>query len=78
MIEATGDLRIFILSRLFWPQLKGEDTLELPLAVRQSLEVFTKKFELLKAARTLDFKSHLGLVTLELTLDSGDTVCPHE
>lgn len=74
IMAATGDLRIFILSRLFWPQLKGEDTLQLPASVQKSLDTFTAKFEQLKAARTLDFKSHLGLVDLELTLDSGVVV----
>lgn len=73
-MAATGDLRIFILSRLFWPTLKGEDTLQLPSPVQKSLDTFTAKFETLKAARTLDFKNHLGLVNLELTLDSGATV----
>jgi len=50
------------------------DTLELPHAVRQSLKVVTKKIELLEA--TLELNAHPGLVTLELTLDSGGTVRP--
>jgi len=50
------------------------DTLELPHAVRQSLKVVTKKIDLLEA--TLELNAHPGLVTLELTLDSGETVRP--
>lgn len=65
------DLKIFILSRLFWPTIRGEDKLELPPAIKSVLESYVEKYEVLKAARTLDFKPQLGFVDLSIELSNG-------
>ncbi|XP_058031243.1 anaphase-promoting complex subunit 2 [Ahaetulla prasina] len=60
-LEAT------ILSSEFWPPLK-EEKLELPGPIKEAMEAYAKKYEKLKAMRTLNWKHHLGLVDLELEL----------
>lgn len=69
--HAGFDLKVFILSRLFWPNFKGDDTLELPDKIQTVLDDYIKKYEVLKAARTLDFKTHLGFVDLNLEMADG-------
>uniref|UniRef100_A0A8C5PE30 Anaphase-promoting complex subunit 2 n=1 Tax=Leptobrachium leishanense TaxID=445787 RepID=A0A8C5PE30_9ANUR len=56
-----------ILSSEFWPALK-EEKLELPELIKEAMDVYTKKYEKLKAMRTLNWKHHLGLVNLDLEL----------
>jgi len=56
-----------ILSGQFWPQFKAE-TLELPLEVQESLEVYTKAFQTLKGNRTLHWKHHLGFANIDLEI----------
>lgn len=52
----------------------GEDALELPARLQRSIDAFTRKYEVLKAARTLDIKKQLGYVSVDIELDSGKTV----
>lgn len=54
-----------ILSAQFWPSLR-EERLELPQKIQSALDAYTKAFETLKGNRTLTWKPHLGLVTLEI------------
>ncbi|XP_069729188.1 anaphase-promoting complex subunit 2-like [Phaenicophaeus curvirostris] len=56
-----------ILSSEFWPPLK-EEKLELPEQVKEAMEAYSKKYEKLKAMRTLNWKHHLGLVSLDVEL----------
>ncbi|XP_015687119.1 anaphase-promoting complex subunit 2, partial [Protobothrops mucrosquamatus] len=56
-----------ILSSEFWPPLK-EEKLELPGQIKEAMEAYAKKYEKLKAMRTLNWKHHLGLVNLEVEL----------
>jgi len=56
-----------ILSGQFWPQFKAE-TLELPVEVQESLEVYTKAFQTLKGNRTLQWKNHLGFANIDLEI----------
>ncbi|XP_063172612.1 anaphase-promoting complex subunit 2 [Candoia aspera] len=56
-----------ILSSEFWPPLK-EEKLELPGQIKEAMEAYAKKYEKLKAMRTLSWKHHLGLVDLEVEL----------
>ncbi|XP_026542326.1 anaphase-promoting complex subunit 2 [Notechis scutatus] len=56
-----------ILSSEFWPPLK-EEKLELPAQIKEAMEAYAKKYEKLKAMRTLNWKHHLGLVNLEVEL----------
>lgn len=65
-------LRVFIMSRLFWPQFRHEP-LALPPKLQTVIDDYTAKYEKLKAARTLDFIPHLGTVDLELEL-AGQTL----
>eukprot|EP00069_Balaena_mysticetus_P021841 bmy_13872T0 len=56
-----------ILSSEFWPPFKDEK-LEVPEDVREALEVYCRKYEKLKAMRTLSWKHTLGLVTMDVEL----------
>ncbi|XP_077162415.1 anaphase-promoting complex subunit 2 isoform X2 [Paroedura picta] len=56
-----------ILSSEFWPPLK-EEKLELPEQIKEAMEAYSKKYEKLKAMRTLNWKHHLGLVKLDVEL----------
>ncbi|XP_040298045.1 anaphase-promoting complex subunit 2 [Bufo bufo] len=56
-----------ILSSEFWPALK-EEKLELPEQIKETMDMYTKRYEKLKAMRTLNWKHHLGLVSLDLEL----------
>ncbi|XP_053552124.1 anaphase-promoting complex subunit 2 [Bombina bombina] len=60
-------LNSVILSSEFWPALK-EEKLELPDQIKAAMDVYTKKYEKLKAMRTLNWKHHLGLVDLDVEL----------
>ncbi|XP_032443431.1 anaphase-promoting complex subunit 2 [Xiphophorus hellerii] len=61
-------LSAIVLSSEFWPTLK-EEKLELPAAVCHAMEAYTRRYEKLKAMRTLSWKPHLGSVTLDLELE---------
>ncbi|KAH0615642.1 hypothetical protein JD844_005103, partial [Phrynosoma platyrhinos] len=61
------NLTATILSSEFWPPLK-EEKLELPEEIKEAMEAYSKKYEKLKAMRTLNWKPHLGLVNLEVEL----------
>uniref|UniRef100_A0A3Q2QRJ5 Anaphase-promoting complex subunit 2 n=1 Tax=Fundulus heteroclitus TaxID=8078 RepID=A0A3Q2QRJ5_FUNHE len=61
-------LSAIILSSEFWPTLK-EEKLELPAVVCQAMEAYTRRYEKLKAMRTLSWKPHLGSVTLDVELE---------
>uniref|UniRef100_UPI00358E4051 anaphase-promoting complex subunit 2 isoform X2 n=1 Tax=Myxine glutinosa TaxID=7769 RepID=UPI00358E4051 len=69
--EGTGEtqlvLNAMILSGEFWPSLK-EGKLELPAEVKTAMEAYTQEYEKLKAARSLNWKPHLGLVILDVEL----------
>uniref|UniRef100_A0A8D1PB90 Anaphase-promoting complex subunit 2 n=2 Tax=Sus scrofa TaxID=9823 RepID=A0A8D1PB90_PIG len=56
-----------ILSSEFWPPFKDEK-LEVPEDIREALEVYCRKYEKLKAMRTLSWKHTLGLVTMDVEL----------
>ncbi|KAG8570290.1 hypothetical protein GDO81_011197, partial [Engystomops pustulosus] len=56
-----------ILSSEFWPALK-EEKLELPDQIKETMDMYTRRYEKLKAMRTLNWKHHLGLVSLDLEL----------
>ncbi|KAM3911969.1 anaphase-promoting complex subunit 2 [Leptodactylus fuscus] len=56
-----------ILSSEFWPALK-EEKLELPEQIKETMDMYTRKYEKLKAMRTLNWKHHLGLVSLDVEL----------
>nr|DBA21279.1 TPA: hypothetical protein GDO54_017950 [Pyxicephalus adspersus] len=61
------NLEAVILSSEFWPALK-EEKLELPEQIKETMETFTRRYEKLKAMRTLNWKHHLGLVSLDVEL----------
>ncbi|KAM9326792.1 anaphase-promoting complex subunit 2 [Gastrophryne carolinensis] len=56
-----------ILSSEFWPALK-EEKLELPEQIKETMDMYTRRYEKLKAMRTLNWKHHLGLVSLDVEL----------
>ena len=57
-----------ILSAQFWPARLRDEKVELPDCLKQSLSKYKKSYELLKGNRTLNWKPHLGLVSLEVEL----------
>ncbi|AWP19370.1 putative anaphase-promoting complex subunit 2 [Scophthalmus maximus] len=61
-------LSAIILSSEFWPPLK-EEKLELPPLACQAMDAYTRRYEKLKAMRTLSWKPHLGSVTLDVELE---------
>jgi len=67
-----------IVSEQFWPgprRLREADTpLVLPIPLREALDNFTRSFEVLKGNRTLNWKTHLGFVDIELELADGRTL----
>ena len=66
-----------IVSEQFWPPRRLRETdspLVLPAPLREALDKFTCSFELLKGNRTLNWKSHLGFVDIELELSDGRTL----
>ncbi|XP_033643493.1 anaphase-promoting complex subunit 2-like isoform X2 [Asterias rubens] len=56
-----------ILSAQFWPNLK-EEKLKIPEEIETAMEEYTKSYQVLKGMRTLNWKTNLGLVNLELEL----------
>nr|XP_034958292.1 anaphase-promoting complex subunit 2 isoform X2 [Zootoca vivipara] len=56
-----------IISSEFWPPLK-EEKLELPAEICAAMDAYARKYEKLKAMRTLSWKHHLGTVCLEVEL----------
>ncbi|XP_038045964.1 anaphase-promoting complex subunit 2-like isoform X2 [Patiria miniata] len=67
--DATKDFEFnsMILSAQFWPNLK-EEKLKIPEEIEKAMEEYTKSYEDLKGMRTLNWKTNLGLVNLELEL----------
>jgi len=66
-----------IVSEQFWPprRLREMDSpLVLPTPLREALDKFTHSFEVLKGNRTLNWKTHLGFVDIELELSDGRTL----
>jgi len=66
-----------ILSAQFWPQRLPRDEespLVLPECLRNARDDYTRAFELLKGNRTLNWKAHLGLVSIDLELPNGRTL----
>eukprot|EP00057_Strongylocentrotus_purpuratus_P008203 XP_011662677.1 PREDICTED: anaphase-promoting complex subunit 2 isoform X1 [Strongylocentrotus purpuratus] len=61
------DFNTMILSAQFWPNLK-EEKLEVPQEIKQWMETYTKSYEVLKGMRTLNWKTNLGQVTLDIEL----------
>lgn len=70
-------LNCLILSAQFWPEkfnLNNYDEgsgVELPPVVTDSIEKYTKSFEVFKTARTLEWKKNIGVVDVELNFDDG-------
>lgn len=66
-----------IISEQFWPpqRLREADSpLVLPTPLREALDKFTRSFEVLKGNRTLNWKTHLGFVDIEIELSNGRTL----
>ncbi|XP_022094921.1 anaphase-promoting complex subunit 2-like [Acanthaster planci] len=61
------DFNAMILSAQFWPNLK-EEKLKIPEEIEKAMEDYTKSYQVLKGMRTLNWKTNLGLVNLELEL----------
>ncbi|QSL66564.1 hypothetical protein MERGE_000946 [Pneumocystis wakefieldiae] len=57
-----------ILSRLFWPNFKGE-TLHLSKEIQGYMDDYAEKFEKLKASRKLHWIPNLGQVQIEIILE---------
>ncbi|KAJ8300297.1 hypothetical protein KUTeg_021816, partial [Tegillarca granosa] len=53
--------------REFWPAFR-EEKITFPEIMQKSLDEYTKKFEMLKGNRTLNWKPHLGLINMDIEL----------
>ncbi|XP_031558383.1 anaphase-promoting complex subunit 2-like [Actinia tenebrosa] len=62
------DMNAMILSAVFWPSFR-EEKLKVPDVVKESMDQYRTGYEALKGMRTLQWKSHLGLVEVELELE---------
>ena len=65
-------VQVLIYSDQFWPAVvhpaeEKEKDLILPGSVRSEMEKLQKEFAAFRPGRTLNFKSQVGLVTLEIT-----------
>ena len=70
-------MNALIISEYFWPpqRLREADSpLILPTPLREALDEFTRSFEVLKGNRTLNWKTHLGFVDIEVELSNGRTM----
>ncbi|KAF7266110.1 hypothetical protein GWI33_020535 [Rhynchophorus ferrugineus] len=67
-LESDIPLSTMIVSQQFWPPFKDEK-LELHHTVVDQMKQFTARFETLKGSRTLCWKSHLGVVNLDIELN---------
>jgi len=75
--EEHVPVNALIVSEQFWPPRRLRETdspLVLPTPLREALDEFTRSFEMLKGNRTLNWKTHLGFVDIELELSNGRTV----
>ncbi|XP_053380784.1 anaphase-promoting complex subunit 2-like isoform X2 [Mercenaria mercenaria] len=61
------EVNAMILSAQFWPAFR-EEKVTLPEHMQKLLEEYTRKFETQKGNRTLNWKSHLGLVNIDVEL----------
>ncbi|KAL8594757.1 hypothetical protein ACOMHN_047475 [Nucella lapillus] len=59
------DVSAIILSAQFWPSFR-EEKITLPQQLQSSLDAYTQQYETLKGNRTLVWKPHLGVMTIEL------------
>ncbi|KAK3727174.1 hypothetical protein QZH41_015192, partial [Actinostola sp. cb2023] len=62
------DMNAMILSAVFWPTFR-EEKLQIPDEVKESMDEYRSGYEALKGMRTLNWKSHLGLVDVEIELE---------
>jgi len=70
-------MNALIISEQFWPPQRLRDTdspLLLPTPLREAIDEFTRSFEVLKGNRTLNWKTHLGFVDIEVELSNGRTL----
>ncbi|KAK3606129.1 hypothetical protein CHS0354_010758, partial [Potamilus streckersoni] len=65
--QEAVEVNSMILSAQFWPAFR-EEKITLPEEMQKLLEAYTKKFEALKGNRTLQWKSHLGLMNIDIEL----------
>ncbi|XP_033110113.1 anaphase-promoting complex subunit 2-like [Anneissia japonica] len=65
--EEELDYNSLILSAQFWPNLK-EEKLELPEAIKNAMDAYRTSYETLKGSRTLNWKTNIGLVNLDIEL----------
>ncbi|KAK3732536.1 hypothetical protein RRG08_030736 [Elysia crispata] len=62
------ELNAMILSAQFWPAFRDEK-IKLPAELQEHLDKYTRSFEQQKQNRTLVWKTHLGLMNIELELN---------
>lgn len=76
-LGVANGLHAAILSRQFWPAFEVLDSpfVRLPGLLNSWLRVYQDRFYKLKPNRTLCWLPHLGTVTLDVQLDSGESVC---
>lgn len=66
--ETELEMNAMILSAQFWPAFRDEK-IKLPAELQEHLDKYTRSFEQQKQNRTLVWKTHLGLMNIELELN---------
>ncbi|GFR57765.1 anaphase-promoting complex subunit 2 [Elysia marginata] len=66
--EPELEMNAMILSAQFWPAFRDEK-IKLPAELQEHLDKYTRSFEQQKQNRTLVWKTHLGLMNIELELN---------
>lgn len=70
--ERPFDISALIVSSQFWPTFKKE-TMDLPPAIKEIFDQYTKVFESYKGSRTLHWTPLNGKVTIEVEVDGKTT-----
>lgn len=67
-------LDVTCISYLFWPTFRNEENISLAPQLQAKMDEYQKNFQILKPNRSLNWKSHLGTVVLDLNFEENKTI----
>ena len=70
-IEEGAALQATIISKLFWPPLPREIEFEIPAEIQEKMNRYGEEYKIHKTMRELKWATQMGVVELELQLQSG-------
>ncbi|XP_050425867.1 anaphase-promoting complex subunit 2 [Adelges cooleyi] len=68
--EQEFPVTAIIVSAQFWPTFKDDINLELPAVIKKHMDNYTKAFEAFKGNRTLNWKTHLGIIDIDIEINN--------